>query len=169
MPRRCPLVSSLHPLLCVFGRLTREEECTRILSVCGHDQYERVFQALDVQFKLLHDRAQLTLGISGVLVSTSIVLMTGKIVVRTIADQQKIISPLVVAAGCAAILSAAIVVGSVLRVQWMTQIPGSDLRAWIMASLEYRDRKTLGYRISIVILLVSMALFQAAALVAWVG
>ncbi len=152
----------------MFERLTREEECARILAVCGPHDYEVAFRALDVQFKLLHARAQVLLGISGVLVSTSVLLMTGKIIVRSVLLHERVISPLVMGAGAAAILSAAIVVSSVLRIRWMTQLPGGDLRAWIMTSLAYRDSKTNAYRIAIGTLLLSMVLFQAAAVVAWV-
>ena len=148
-------------------RLTREQECDRLLHVAGADPYETVFRALDVQFKLLHDRAQLLLGICGVLVSTSVVLMTGKIIIRSRVDHQQAIAPLAVIAGVAAVASAAIVVGGVLRVRWMTELPGADVRAWIMSSLRYRDRKTLAYRTSLAILLVSMGMFQAAAILAW--
>jgi hypothetical protein len=153
-----------------FPRLTREQECDRILQVCrpGPGQPELVVDMLDVQFKLLHDRSQVILGICGVLVSTSVVLMTGKIVARSHLLHERVIGPLLVAASAAGIFAAAIVVGAVLRIRWMTELPGSDLRAWILTSLRYRDGKTLAYRTSIALLLVSMALFQIAAVLAWI-
>ena len=151
-----------------FERLTREQECERLLAIAGPDGYETVFRALDVQFKLLHDRAQLLLGICGVLVSTSVVLMTGKIIIRSRVEHEQVIAPLAVIAGVAAVASAALVVGGVLRVRWMTELPGADLRAWIMAALRYRESKTFAYRTSLAALLVSMGMFQAAAILAWV-
>lgn len=156
-----------HPIVSVrFQRLTREEECARILEVSGEGGYEIAYRVLDAQFKLLHDRAQLLLGLCGVLVSTSVVLMTGKIIARSVLNQQ-LISPLLVAAGATAIGAAAIVVGGVLRIRWMSELPGNDLREWVMGSLRYRDSKAFAHRTSIVLLLASMALFQAAALLAW--
>lgn len=163
------LVLALHAHAIVverFRRLTREEECARILKVSGEDGYEMAYRVLDAQFKLLHDRAQLLLGLCGVLVSTSVVLMTGKIIARSVLNQQ-LISPLLVAAGAAAIGAAAIVVGGVLRIRWMSELPGDDLRGWVMGSLRYRDSKTFAHHTSIVLLLLSMALFQAATLLAW--
>ena len=63
-------------------RLTREEECDRILMVCGADHPERVAKALDVQFRILHNRAQVLLATCGVLLSTSVVLVTAKFFAR---------------------------------------------------------------------------------------
>jgi hypothetical protein len=156
-------------VLVLTQRMTREQECDRILRVCGADNYELCFHALDVQFKLLHDRAQLLLGICGVLVSTSVVLMSAKLVVRSRVVHQTVIAPSLLIAGACAIVAAAIVVAGVLRIRWTTELPGSDLRAWIMTSLRYRDAKTAAYRVATLFLLLSMTLFQVAALLAWFG
>ena len=125
-----------------FERLTREQECERILQVCGPDDYEAVVRALDVQFRLLHNRAQVLLGICGVLLSTSVVLMTGKLI-------GPVIGALPVCAGAMGIAAAAIVVGGVLRIRWMTQLPGDGVPARIMTSLRLRDSKAYAYRASI--------------------
>lgn len=163
------LVPALHSQAVVFERferLTREEECDRILQISGSGGYEMAYRVLDAQFKLLHDRAQLLLGLCGVLVSTSVVLMTGKIIARSVLHQQ-LISPLLVAAGAAAIAAAAIIVGGVLRIRWMSELPGTGVREWVMRSLQYRDSKTFAHRTSIMLLLLSMAMFQVSALLAW--
>lgn len=136
------------------------------MRISGAEGHELAYRVLDAQFKLLHDRAQLLLGICGVLVSTSVVLMTGKIIARSVLNQQ-LISPFLVAAGIAAITAAALVVGGVLRIRWMSELPGDSLRDWVMRSLRYRDSKTFAHRASIVLLLISMGLFQTAALLAW--
>jgi hypothetical protein len=147
--------------------LTREEECERILKV-GEDDYELVFRALDVQFKLLHNRAQVILGICGVLVSASVLLMSAKLVMRSPVAHKSVITPLLLSAGAAAIGGAAVLVGGVLRIRWTTELPGADLRAWVMSSLAYRDAKTAIYRLGTMILLLSMALFETAALLSWI-
>lgn len=166
MPARCPPGPRVAVAGHVSDRLTREEECERILAVIGHDQPELVFQVLYVQFKILHARAQVLLGIAGVLVSTSVVLMTGKLIVRSVVHQA-VISPLVVIAGGAAIVAAGIVVSGVLGIRWMTELPGADVREWILSTLRYRDSKTLAYRASIAFVLVSMVCLQSAAILAW--
>lgn len=150
-----------------FGRLSREQECERILKACGAEPRE-VFFVLERQFRLLHNRAQVLLGICGVLVSTSIVLMTGKILGRPRLAYHDIIIPLLVGAAAAEITAAAIVVGGVLRIRWITELAGDDIRAWVMTALGYRDSKASAYRASIIVLLFSMLLFQIAATLAWV-
>jgi hypothetical protein len=149
-------------------RLTREEECERILNTCGPDHHEAIFMVLDRQFRLLHNRAQVLLAICGVLLSTSVVLMTGKILGSRRLDHQEVIIPLLVVAGSAEIAAAAIVIGGVLRIRWTTQLPGTDLRAWILSSLTYRDSKVFAYHAAIAVLLLSMLCFQTAATLAWV-
>lgn len=139
-----------------------------MLSTAGRaDEYELVYRALDVQFKLLHGRAQVLLGICGVLVSTSVLLMSAKLAMRANAVHIQWITPLLLGAGAAAITAAAIVVAGVLRIRWTTELPGPDLRTWVMTSLRYRDSKTNAYRVSTLVLLLSMALFQTAAVLAW--
>lgn len=155
----------------MFGasnRLTREEECDRILKTCGPDHTEKIFLVIDRQFRMLHNRAQVLLAICGVLLSTSVVLMTGKIISSTHLEHQAVIVPLLVAAGAAEIAAAAIVVGGVLRIRWTSQLPGDDVRGWVLHSLQYRDRKTTTYHTGIAVLLLSMLFFQTAATLAWV-
>jgi hypothetical protein len=150
-----------------FERLTREQECDRILSICGA-QPERVVTALDLQFRLIHNRAQVLLAICGVLLSTSVVLMTGKIIGGSDVSYPSTIGHLLIAAGSAEVAAAAIVVGIVLDVRWMSQLIGEDLRSWLMTSLRYRDRKTVAYRASIALILISMILFQSAVVASWI-
>jgi hypothetical protein len=151
-----------------FERLDRERECDRIMSVSGA-QPEKVFATLNLQFRLIHNRAQVLLAICGVLLSTSVVVMTGKIVGGSDLTYPSTIGRLLIAAGTAEMLAAAIVIGIVLDVRWMSQLIGDDLRGWVMTSLRYRDHKTLAYRAAIVLLLLSMVLFQFAVIASWMG
>jgi hypothetical protein len=148
-------------------RLTREEECDRILMVCGADHPARVAKTLDMQFRILHNRAQVLLAICGVLLSTSVVLLTGKFFARP-DSRDYVVAGLALTASFTEVAAAAFVVGGVLNVRWMTELPGADIRAWIMSSLEYRDSKTRAYRTSCALLLVAMLLFQIAAATAWI-
>lgn len=169
MSTRGCVVLCLQPLLCVFGpaeRVSREEECERILSLS--DDRDVVFEALNAQFRLIHNRAQILLGICGVLLSTSVVLMTGKIIGQRKLEHQGVIAHLLLGAGATEIAALAMVIIGVLRIQWMTELPGKDVRAWVMTSLAYRDAKTRAYRISILLILISMVLFQTASTLAWV-
>lgn len=150
-----------------YERLTHEQEAERILSVCGPDRYDQIVHALDVQFRLMHNRAQVLLAICGVLLSTSVVLMTGKIIGRPEFVHREVIGTLLIGAGTSEIAAAAVIVGGVLSVRWSSQLPGDNMREWILTSLRYRDSKTNAYRVSTFLILLSMVLFQCAATVAW--
>lgn len=149
----------------VMRALTRDQECDRILRIAG-DDLDDIVEALDRQFKLIHDRAQVLLAICGVLISTSVVLMTGKLIGKPQFKHQELVRMLFWSAGLVEILAAALVVIGVLQVRWMTQLPGASVREWVLASLEYRDQKTRAYRSSILLLVLAMTLFQVAAMLA---
>ena len=144
-----------------FERLPREEECNRILR--GHNaDFACISDALDKQFRTIHNRAQLLLGICGVLISASVVVTTGRIIGRPDFLHQHFAGRLLIVAGVLDIASAAVVVANVLSVRWITQQPGADLRAWVLSNLEDRDRKTRAYRIGIFLVLLSMVSYQTA-------
>jgi hypothetical protein len=153
----------------IFGRLTRAQECERILQTVGdhpHD-IEPIFTTLGLQFRLLHNRAQVLLAICGVLISTSVLLMTGKLVGQPVLDHRTWIVALLITAGITEIVAAMVVVALVLRLRWMTELPGEDVRAWVMTSLRYRDSKRAAFRVSSGLLLLSMTCFVAASTIAW--
>lgn len=141
--------------------LTREQECDRILEHY-RGRFSRIGKALDEQFRTIHNRAEVLLGICGILISAGVVVTTGRLVRRIDFAYQPIPRALLVAAGSLDMCAAAILVGGVLRVRWITQQPGDDLRAWIMANLAYRDAKTRTYRVSIVLVLLAMFAYQVA-------
>jgi hypothetical protein len=159
---RAPALHSRQPMLPRADVLRRTEECDRILSVCG-DHIERIVGMLDLQFRLIHNRAQILLAMCGVLISTSVVLMTGKLLGRMDLAHQSLLATILAGAGIAEVVAAAIVIVGVLNVRWATQIPGDNLRAWILASLAYRDDKTRAYRRAISLVLVALLFYQIAA------
>jgi hypothetical protein len=148
--------------------LTREEECDRILKGHGPEDFERISSALDRQFGTIHNRAQLLLGICGVMISASVLITTGRIIGRPDFLHQHIAGRLLIVAGGTEILAAAVVVAGVLSVRWITQQPGDDLRGWVISNLAYRDRKTRSYRVAIALVLLSLVTYQVAvAIVLW--
>jgi len=150
-----------------LGRsLTREEECDRILREHGPADFERISIALDKQFRTIHNRAQLLLGVCGVLISASVLVTTGRLIGHPEFSHQHFAGILLVVAGVLEIGAAAVVVGGVLNVRWITQQPGEDLRGWVFSNLLYRDRKTLAYRIAIILILLSMMSYQIAVAIA---
>lgn len=146
--------------------LTREEESERILDEYGQD-FESISVALDRQFRTIHNRAQLLLGVCGVLISASVLVTTGRIIGgRGDFRHQHAAGLLLVIAGLLDIAGAVVVVGGVLNVRWITQQPGKGLRAWILSNLLYRDRKTHSYRCAIILILLSMVCYQVAIAIA---
>jgi hypothetical protein len=153
----------------VFGRyekLSRDEECERILNVHGPGDFAAISTELNRQFATIHNRAQLLLGICGVLISASVLVTTGRLIGRPQFLHQRFAGRLLVVAGLLEIAAAAVVVGGVLNVRWITQQPGGDLRAWVLSNLKYRDGKTRAYRLGLVLVLLSMVLYQTAVAVA---
>jgi hypothetical protein len=145
----------------------REQECERILKAHGPDDLERISAALDRQFQTLHNRAQLLLGVCGVLISASVLVTTGRLIGRRPEfEHQHLASRMLIVAGALDIAAAAVVVGGVLTVRWMTKQLGEGLRAWVYSTLVYRDRKTLAYRIASLLVLLSMASYQVAITIA---
>ena len=147
--------------------LTREAECRRILKSHGPASFERISEALDRQFRTIHNRAQLLLGICGVLISASVLVTTGRLIGHHPEFvHQHVAGILLVVAGILEIGAAAIVVGGVLNIRWITQQPGEDLHDWVYSNLAYRDQKTLAYRWAIAFVLLSMLSYQTAIAIA---
>lgn len=122
-----------------------------------------IHEAFDAQFQTLQSRAQVLLAITGVLMTASVMLMAGKLIARPEFPYYTS-SRIMIAAGFADVIAAVIAVGGVLRIVWVTP-PESELQAWVMARLAYRDRKTCAFHTSIALLLISMILYQIAATV----
>ncbi len=132
----------------------------------GPADFERISDALDRQFRTIHNRAQLILGICGVLISASVLVTTGKLIGRPQSSNQHAASILFVVAGVLEIAAAAVVVGGVLNIRWITQQPGEDLHTWVTSNLAYRDSKTRAYRAGIILVLLSMISYQTAIAIA---
>jgi hypothetical protein len=147
--------------------LTIDEECERIIEAHGPADFERINAALDRQFRTLHNRAQLLLGVCGVLISASVLVTTGRLIGRKPEfEHQHTAGHLLVAAGILEIIAAAVVVGGVLNVRWSTRQPGRDLPGWVRANLVYRNRKTRAYQVATLLLLLSMISYQVAIAIA---
>jgi hypothetical protein len=130
------------------------EECDRLTR-----------EELEQQFGTLHGRAQLLLGICGVLLTASVLITTGRIIGRGTLALARIAGWLLAAAGFCDITATAIIVAGVLHIRWLTQDPSEDLRAWMMRAIAHRDAKTRTYHIALAVVLLSMLFYQAAVLI----
>ncbi len=144
-----------------FKRASREEECKQLLAAYEANRFE-IVKAIESQFNTLHNRAQVLLAICGVLLTSSVMLMTGKLIGGPDLPHLSTASRFMIVGGASDILAAVVAVGGVLRIRWESP-PGRDLHSWVMTRLVYRDRKTRALHISITLLMVAMLLHQVAA------
>ncbi len=147
--------------------LDRAAECDRLLRGYEND-IGKIERTLDGQFRTLHNRAQVLLGMCGILISASVLVTTGRIIGRPHFELQHFAGRTLVLAGILDIATAAVIVGGVLDLKWMTRHPGEDLRSWILSTMAYRDGKTRAYRIGVYLILLSMIAYQTAVAVALV-
>lgn len=126
---------------------------------------EEIRQELDDQFKTLHGRAQVLLGICGVLLTSSVLITTGRIIGRGTLALARIAGWLLAFAGLCDITATAIIVGGVLHIRWLARAPDEDLRTWLIRAIAHRDAKTRAYHLALVVTMMSMALYQAAVLI----
>ncbi len=135
--------------------LRPQAEIDRIIGFYGED-FATIMAMLERQFTVLHNRAQVLLTLCGIVISTT--GFSGRLIAGT-----NFAAQLLIILGIAFVLLATAVVSwSVLHLRWLTMQPGDDLRAWLAASLGYRDYKTRCYRISLLVMIFGLALYCAA-------
>jgi hypothetical protein len=136
--------------------LDRNAEADRILRCYGDDAFPEIMAMLERQFAVLHNRAQVLLGLCGIVVTTT--GFSGRLVAGTNAAAQW----LIITGVALSLVAAAVVVWGVLHLYWLTMHPGDTTRAWLLSSLAYRDKKTRAYRIGISLLLLGLTTYAAA-------
>lgn len=122
-------------------------------------------QELESQFATLHGRAQLLLGICGVLLTASVLITTGRIIGHGALALARLAGWLLALAGLCDIAATAIIVGGVLHIRWLTKEPTEDLRTYMMRAIAHRDAKTRAYHAALAIVMLSMLFYQAAVLI----
>lgn len=137
-------------------QLNREDEAERLIRFYGEDAGGKIMETLERQFVILHNRAQVLLGLCGIVVTTA--GFSGRFIAETGPWSQV----LIVVGVALALLAAAVVVYGVLHLRWLSQQDGQLLRPWLLTCLAYRDRKTNFYRAAILILLVGLTAYVAA-------
>jgi hypothetical protein len=139
-----------------MDHLSRDEEARRILREYGPDAFADVMELLERQFAVLHNRAQVLLGLCGIIVSTT--GFSGRLVAGT-----NVLAQTLIIAGVAfVLLAAAVVCWGVLHLRWLTMQAGKSIAEWLATSLKYRDFKTNCYRVGLMFLLVGLVLYSGA-------
>ena len=136
--------------------LERQAEADRIIATYGKDNPSKVMELLERQFVILANRAQVLLGLCGIVITTT--GFSGRLVAGT-----NKVSQISIISGVVLILfAAAIVVRGVLHLRWISQQPGENVRDWLLETLSYRDQKMKYYRWAIVLLLLGLAFYVVA-------
>jgi hypothetical protein len=143
---------------------SRTEECDQLSELHRSDPLA-IKQEIAQQFTTLHGRAQVLLGICGVLLTASVLITTGRILGRGSYTLARLAGGLLAVAGLCDIAATAICVGGVLHIRWLTQEHGENLRAWMMRAIAHRDTKTRAYHVALAVVMLSMLFYQAAVLI----
>ena len=134
---------------------TGQQEAERMIDRLGED-WKTIMELLERQFTVLHNRAQVMLGLCGIVITTT--GFSGRLVAQT----GPMARWLVIVGAALVLLAAAIVVVGVLPLRWLTQHPGAELRQWTQQAITYRDRKTRRYRWAAMVMILGLALYVAA-------
>lgn len=139
-----------------MNKIPREKEVDRLIDLVSAGSWDVVHGILERQFAVLHNRAQVLIGLCGIVITTT--GFSG----RLIAGTSRYAQELIIAGVATVLLAATLIVWGVQHIRWLTQQPGDDLRGWLLASLAYRDRKTTIYRVAIAFLLAGLSFYVIA-------
>jgi hypothetical protein len=140
----------------VDKRITAEDEVRRLTELFGEENPRLFVEMLERQFTILHTRAQVLLGLAGVVITTT--GFSGRLIAGTSALAQG----LVIAGVALVLVAATLVAAKVLPIRWLTHIPGDDYRAWMLNVVRYRDMKTRAYQLSIWLLIAGLGFYVGA-------
>jgi hypothetical protein len=135
--------------------MERATERERIKDIWGGDG-AGIMALMERQFGVLHNRAQVLLGLCGIVISAT--GFSGRIVAGT----NRLAQGLIVTGVCGVLVAAVLAGWGVLHVRWLTQQPGATLDEWLTVALGYRDRKTAYYRFALAALLLGLAFYVGA-------
>lgn len=141
-----------------------EKEAEQILCIYGGCKDGKYVDAnlkdltslLERQFAVLTGRAQMLLGLSGIVITTT--GFSGRAIASTGLWAQWF-----VVSGIFFVLAGAVaIVWGILQLNWVTQLVGSDIRKAVIDMLTYRNRKTRAYRLGLVLLIIGLTLYVCA-------
>jgi len=111
-----------------------DQEARRILSLCKGDAL-RAFEMVQGQLGVLVLRTQVMLSLSGIVITVT--GFSGKAIAQTsLLARVSIVSGLFIV-----LCAAAVAVGGVLRLKWLTQTLTDDPLATLVAGISMRDKK----------------------------
>lgn len=133
----------------------RQDEVTRILAFTREDP-ERAYGVVERQLSVLVLRTQVMLSLSGIVITVT--GFSGRAIAQT-----NDLARLLVSAGILIVLAAAATaIGGVLRLRWLTQELGPDLRSTLVRMLEIRDTKSRFLSAALLLFLVGFSCYCVA-------
>jgi hypothetical protein len=130
-------------------------EAQYIIDLCGGDRL-RAFEMVQAQLGVLVLRTQVVLSLSGIVITVT--GFSGRAIAQTSA-----LSRGCIVAGLFLVLgAAAVAVGGVLRLKWLTQTLGDDILATIHRALEIRDKKSRFLSAALALFVAGFALYCVA-------
>lgn len=138
-------------------KLTTEQEYDRIMQVYGKESQRGALDLLERQLNTLTQRAQMLLGLCGIVITVT--GFSGRIIAGT----SRIAQVMIVSGVGITLLAASLVVGGVMRLHWISQQPPmGDLPQLIRTTLAYRDRKMRFYHAAVYVLLLGLTCYVIA-------
>lgn len=131
---------------------TRAEEIDRILKLTNADT-ERAFGLVERQLSVLVLRTQVMLSLSGIVITVT--GFSGKAIAQT----NELARTLVSAGILIVLAAAATAIGGVLRLKWLTQELGEDLRQTLDRMLQVRDEKSRFLSAALVLFIVGFSCY----------
>jgi len=129
-----------------------DQEARRILSLCKGDAL-RAFEMVQGQLGVLVLRTQVMLSLSGIVITVT--GFSGKAIAQTsLLARVSIVSGLFIV-----LCAAAVAVGGVLRLKWLTQTLTDDPLATLVAGISMRDKKAKFLAIAQTLFIAGFALY----------
>jgi hypothetical protein len=136
-------------------RPTIQEEVRHIIAFANGDK-GRAFDIVERQLSVLVLRTQVLLSLAGIVVTVT--GFSG----RTIAQTSEVARALVATGIGVVLTSAAMAIGGVLRLRWLTQELGDDLEAALVRMLKLRDSKAKFLTVALVTFVAGFSCYVAA-------
>lgn len=131
------------------------DEAERIYRLCKEDAL-RAVEMVHTQFGVLVLRTQVMLSLSGIVITVT--GFSGKAIAAT-----GVVARVCIVAGLVLVLAAAAVaMGGVLRLKWITEILTDDTLDTLRRAIAIRDKKSAFLKISVALFLVGFSLYVAA-------
>jgi hypothetical protein len=129
-----------------------KREAQRILELCGGNTL-KAFEMVHSQMGVLVLRTQVMLSLSGIVITVT--GFSG----RAIAETSELARGSVVIGLCLVLLAAAVGVGGVLRLKWLTQALTDDPLETIVRGIAIRDRKSKFLAVALGLFVLGFALY----------